>query len=129
MRAIADLSRAEIGALKRVGFWRSDEKPELPHPADFVDPAWRASEGEQVLLYLEEAYGLPYFPLGWSWCRLGCPGIPNDIGTNDLTDGTYLFPEGLAHYVRLHGVRPPTEFLEHLRANNYHVPKLRTLSL
>jgi hypothetical protein len=79
-----------------------------------------------VLQYLEEAYGLPYHYLGWSWCRLGCPRIPDDIGTDDFTDGTYLFPEGLAHYVRRHAVRPPTEFLEHVRANNYHVPKLRT---
>jgi hypothetical protein len=128
MRPVADLSRAEIGALKRVCFWRSDKEPELPHPADFVDPAWRASEGERVLLYLEEAYGLRHY-LGPSWCRFGCPGPPRDIGTADLTDGTYLFPEGLAHYVRLHAVRPPTEFLEHVRANNYRVPKLRTLSL
>jgi hypothetical protein len=127
MRAVADPSWLEIRGLKRVGFWRSDEEPELPHPADSVDPAWRVSEGEQVLLYLEQAYGLRYF-LGPSWCRLGCPGPPGDIGTADLTDGTYLFPEGLAHYVRVHAVRPPTEFLEHLRANNYQVPKLRTLS-
>ncbi len=127
MRPIADMSRAEIDALKRVGFWWSDDRPQLPHPRDLVDPVWRASEGERVLGYLEEAYCLPYFYLGYSWCRLGCPTTAG-LGSEDHTDGTYLFPEGLSHYVRMHAVRPPSEFLEHVRAHDYHVPKLRTAS-
>ena len=71
---------------------------------------------------------LPYACAGPSWCRLGCPDIPGDIGTQDRTDGTYLFPEGLAHYVRVHAVRPAEAFLEHLRANNYRVPRLPALA-
>jgi hypothetical protein len=124
MRSIADLSEAEICALKRVGFWRSDEEPDLPHPRDFVDAAWYTAEGERVLEYLEQAYALPYAWCGSSWCRLGCPDIPRDIGTQDRTDGTFLFPEGLAHYVRVHAVRPPVEFLKHLHATNYCIPDL-----
>jgi hypothetical protein len=126
MRQIADLSDAEIRALKRVGFWRSEREPDLPHPGESVDPAWRASEGERLLSYLEQAYGVPYAWCGHSWCRLGCPDI-SDIGSQDRTDGTYLFPEGLAHYVRVHAVRPPNEFLEHVRVNNYRVPELPAL--
>ena len=129
MRPIADLSRTEIAALKRVGFWWSDERPHLPHPRDFVDPVWQASEGPRVLGYLEEAYCVPYFAAGYAWCRLGCPDWTDGLGSEDRTDGTYLFPEGLSHYVRVHAVRPPTEFLEHLRANNYRVPRLPAISL
>ena len=36
-------------------------------------------------------------------------------GNLDLTDGVYLWPEGLAHYVREHDVRLPDEFTEHVR--------------
>jgi len=128
VRKTADLSGAEIRALKQVGFWWSEERPDLPHPRDAVDPDWFDSEGEQLLSYLEQAHHLPYAYFGFSWCRLGCPDIPADIGTQDLTDGTYLFPEGLMHYVRVHAVRPPHEFLEHVRAQGYRAPKLPTLS-
>ena len=36
-------------------------------------------------------------------------------GSLELTDGTYVWPEGLAHYVEQHGVKLPGEFLEHAR--------------
>lgn len=127
MPEVVDLSDDEIRALIRVGFWCSEEEPELPHPRDFIDGSWRASEGERVLEYLRQAYGLPYVCAGPSSCRLGCVDFPEDIGTQDRTDGTYFFPEGLAHYVRVHAVRPPEAFLEHLRSNNYVVPKLSVL--
>jgi len=35
-------------------------------------------------------------------------------GSRDLTDGDYLWPEGLSHYVLAHGVRLPTEFAAHI---------------
>ena len=35
-------------------------------------------------------------------------------GNLELTDGTFLWPEGLAHYVRDHDVRLPTAFVEHI---------------
>ena len=129
MSKIADLSEAEIRALKRVGFWVSEEAPDLPDPADSIDTAWRKAEGDRILSYVDQAYGLPYAYAGFSWCRLGCPGVPSDIGTQDRTDGTFLFPEGLAHYIREHSVRPPAEFIEHVRSNHYVLPRLPELSV
>ena len=35
------------------------------------------------------------------------------MGSRDLTDGVWVWPEGLAHYVRDHGVVLPTSFIEH----------------
>lgn len=37
-----------------------------------------------------------------------------DMGSADLSDGTYLWPEGLAHYVEKHHVRLPAEFVKHV---------------
>ena len=47
-----------------------------------------------------------------------------DIGHRDLTDGMWAFPEGFAHYLRHHAVKPDMAFLEHVRKNGYRVPDL-----
>ena len=39
------------------------------------------------------------------------------MGCCTLTDGTYVWPEGLAHYVSEHAVRPPEDFIKHALAN------------
>jgi hypothetical protein len=38
-------------------------------------------------------------------------------GAAELSDGRFLWPEGLAHYVECHGVRPPHEFVAHALAS------------
>lgn len=48
--------------------------------------------------------------MGYSRCRL-C-GIEN--GDLELTDGQYVWPDGLSHYVREHGVRLPASFEAHV---------------
>lgn len=37
-----------------------------------------------------------------------------DMGRGELTDGVYMWPEGLAHYLEKHNVRLPQEFVEHV---------------
>jgi len=108
--------------LTRVGFWWSPDEPHLPHPRDFVDVTWDSLEKERVVAYLRDSYYLNYF-LGMSWCRFGCP-YPADIGSCDMTDGRWLFPEGLAHYVSDHSVKPPAAFLDHMRRMEFRVPDL-----
>jgi len=50
------------------------------------------------------------------------------MGSGECTDGTWLFPEGFVHCVREHGVKPPPDFLAHLRKNNFVIPVLPTIS-
>lgn len=40
-----------------------------------------------------------------------------DMGTAEQTDGVYVWPEGLAHYVAEHNVRLPKEFVNHVLAD------------
>jgi hypothetical protein len=49
--------------------------------------------------------------MGYSTCRI-CG--KHDNGNLELTDGTYIWPSGLEHYVREHAVRLPDEFVAHL---------------
>ncbi len=46
------------------------------------------------------------------------------MGDSDLTDGTWLWPQGLVHYVEVHGVALPDEFLAKARAMRGKVPEL-----
>ena len=39
-----------------------------------------------------------------------------DMGCRELSDGTYVWPEGLAHYVEEHNVRLPQQFVDHVLA-------------
>ena len=36
------------------------------------------------------------------------------MGSWDLTDGTWVWPQGLSHYVEVHGVVLPEEFVSHV---------------
>jgi len=39
------------------------------------------------------------------------------LGSKELTDGTYCWPEGLAHYLAAHDVRLPDEFVTHVESS------------
>jgi len=128
-RKIADLSEEKLYNLKRVGFWRSSDHIHLPNPEKYVDPTWEPEERNRVISYLDTCYYTPYFQAGVSRCRMGCPDIPADIGAQDLTDGTYVFPEGLVHYLIHHNVKPPLKFLNHIRKLKYQVPRQPELKI
>jgi hypothetical protein len=95
---------------KLIGYWRSDDGPTWPDPADFVDEQWDRSERDTVAFYLMRGTAVEWSELGFSDCRM-C-GKMN--GSDEYTDGTYVWPEGLSHYVRDHAVRLPTEVVEHI---------------
>ncbi|MBW2667551.1 MAG: hypothetical protein JRE13_14765 [Deltaproteobacteria bacterium] len=46
------------------------------------------------------------------------------MGSADLGDGVWIWPEGLAHYVARHEIRLPNEFVEHARANGFRIPEV-----
>ncbi|MFE7223535.1 hypothetical protein ACFU7D_02005 [Nocardioides sp. NPDC057577] len=97
-------------SLIRVGYWRNKNKPKLPDPRGHVDETWDDDERELVVAYLRG--GLPVLHMmGSSPCRM-CDLTAN--GNAELTDGSYLWPEGLAHYVEDHGVRLPRELERHV---------------
>jgi hypothetical protein len=94
--------------LRLVGYWRNEQHPEYPDPAEHVDPSWDEDERSQVWWYL---LGGTYGPaaMGFSTCRL-C-GRQN--GSAEFSDDVFAWPEGLAHYVRDHSVRLPQDFVSH----------------
>ncbi|WP_374969511.1 hypothetical protein [Terrabacter sp. BE26] len=98
-----------------IGYWSgSGAAEEWPSVAEFVDPSWDTDERLDVGVYLQSGLVARAW-MGYARCRL-CDLVKN--GNLDLTDGTYVWPEGLAHYVLEHDVRLPNEFVDHVRAQN-----------
>lgn len=94
--------------LRLIGYWRSEKHPEYPDPHDLVDETWNADERHQLWFYL--ATGTMLRPqMGKSNCRI-C-GAQN--GAVEYTDGTYIWPEGLGHYIYDHAVRLPADVILH----------------
>jgi hypothetical protein len=44
------------------------------------------------------------------------------MGCRDFTDGKWVWPEGLYHYVEMHDVRLPDVFVVHCRSNHWKIP-------
>lgn len=93
-----------------IGYWHSEEELSFPDPAWFKDPNWDKIERQTVIDYLKKGETLAHYR-GSSWCRFGCP---DGYGTADMTDGTYVYPEGLVHYIEKHDVRLPLDFVNHI---------------
>lgn len=95
--------------LRPIGYWIDHDQPDLPDPQKLVDPCWDTDERRRVAAVLGSA--ATHQPgEGCSLCRI-C-GAPN--GFLDLSDGTYVWPEGLAHYVAEHSVRLPADVVAEL---------------
>lgn len=92
-----------------IGYWASEGATNWPSPSQFVDETWDADERDTIADYLDSGLVTRSY-MGYSPCRIcGCSN-----GALEMTDGTYVWPEGLAHYLREHGVRPPAVFVVHV---------------
>jgi hypothetical protein len=95
-----------------IGYWHSIFEPEHPDPAWFVDEKWLVTEKQMVITHLLQSRPLADWT-GKSWCRFRCG--ETQLGSKDLTDGVYLFPEGLVHYLQAHQIRLPEAFIRHVQ--------------
>jgi hypothetical protein len=117
-------------SLLRVGYWRQVGHPKLrgendealPDPRFQVNYAWNTNLKAKVVSYLRQGWIRAHYR-GYSYCRFYC-GISNtQMGTCDLSDGVWVWPEGLPHYVEEHSVRLPLDFLVHLKQCEFEMPK------
>lgn len=115
------------GDAERVGFWKRNgrARPIIDHPLamligalaeahlpsvfDSVDPNWSPAERDKVLRYLSHDQHRRTAYMGFSTCRI----CGKENGCADVSDGTFVWPDGMGHYVRDHAVRPPARFVAH----------------
>lgn len=128
--------------LKLVGWWQSSDEPYYPHPKHLVDPQWRKDDRDRIAAYLKEGqYCGGEF--GYSYCRFGCfheenlkrerenagnedafvcsemSWMSTEMGSSVKTDGVWVWPEGLSHYVEHHDVRLPDEFVSTMEQKSW----------
>lgn len=107
--------------LEAVGYWFNDRAPSAyPRPQRLVGP-WEASERARVVAYLRAGDELESYR-GTSYCRFACGTPSAQMGSRDLTDGRFAWPEGLAHYVEVHDVCLPDHVIAHALAGAPRVP-------
>ena len=88
----------------------------LPLPHEWIDSTWDAAERALVAAYLKA------HPVWESWrgnafCRFDRCSDRCVPGYRDFTDGTYVWPEGFVHYIERHKVKPPQEFIDHVKSS------------
>lgn len=109
--------------LKLVGYWNETESS-----TRWIDPNWIVGfkwgrvEHEQVVRYLRAGV-CAQEELGYSWCRVDRSIPDQEMGCTDLTDGCWMWPEGLSIYVDKFSIELPPLFLGHIRVNCYRIPE------
>lgn len=104
-------------ALIEVGFWRRYQDASID-PADsrsWPEHGVKIASHSVLLLYLESGF-MESIEYGFAECRL-CGGSGPALGCLSLTDGKYVWPEGLVHYLREHHIKLPSDFEAHAVAN------------
>ncbi len=112
--------------LRAVGYWRSESSGQdgetwRVDPRVLVDPDWRAEDRERIAAYLEAGWTFVQWR-GLSHCRFACGVEIRDMGSRCLTDGEWVWPEGLSHYVVRHLVRLPDEFVRSMESRAWQIP-------
>lgn len=98
--------------LKLIGYWLGEPSQNWPDIQAFIDKKMDSHQKTKVVAYLANKGVKCNVFMGISRCRIcDCPN-----GNSERTDGVYLWPEGLAHYVLEHNVKLPQEFIDHVLA-------------
>lgn len=93
-----------------IGYWGKDKYDlEWPWPQYYVDENQTDNMINMVAEYLDRGAVVEYY-MGCSRCRI----CRERVGSRELSDGKYVWPEGLSHYVREHKVKLPDEFIQHI---------------
>lgn len=111
--------------LIEVGFWRRFEDKSVD-PGDLrpwpSSPSF-ASDGSDIDIHQKETL-LEYLSLGliesyefgYATCRV-CGYHCDEMGCCSLSDGIYVWPEGLNHYINEHDIILPKDFINHTQQN------------
>jgi len=92
--------------LKLIGYWITSLKDDkFPPPQELISD-YDTVTRQAIADYLDAGSEIAAYR-GTSWCRFFCD---HPMGHRELTDGQWVWPEGLSHYVRDHHVRLPDEF-------------------
>ena len=82
-----------------------------------------ADPDSRVIAYLRSAQVVESYR-GLSHCRYDCGVSDREMGYRELSDGAWIWPEGLVHYVERHYLPLPQEFLESAERHSWQPPTI-----
>jgi len=115
--------------LKSVGFWNNarNDFPHFPMPVE-NSPNY---DKEKMITYIKTSGVIAEYR-GISSCRFNCNEKIYDnpektgsfnwkykMGSKTFSDGVYQYPQGLEHYIDIHEIELPQDFVNHVQAHNY----------
>jgi hypothetical protein len=113
--------------VRAIGYWcpsvLSPSRPSFRRPSDiaFPDPRRLVCWGRYpvdrgaIVGYLHAGREYARWR-GVSYCRFGCGIDDSSMGNRCLTDGEWVWPEGLPHYIEAHSVLLPEDFARRAEA-------------
>jgi hypothetical protein len=113
-------------SLTLIGYWHDPRlAADMPDPARFIDPEWRRGDRARIVAYLRSGMRI-HEDLGYSCCRL--PGGPpiREMGNAELTDGVWIWPEGLRVYLDRFAVKLPDAFVAHMERQRFEIRPVAT---
>jgi hypothetical protein len=99
--------------MKRIGYWIESLRDTVNLPPQELVRAMDDDVRRTLSDYLDSGEVHQTYR-GTSWCRFFCG---HQMGCRDFSDGEWIWPEDLGHYVREHSVALPPEFVEHVLAD------------
>jgi hypothetical protein len=96
--------------MKLIGYWMETlNDTDLPLPHELIGEMPELAR-QAVCRYVSGGTLFESYR-GLSWCRFYCGVDDREMGFREFTDGEWVWPEGLVHYVRSHNIVLPDEFI------------------
>ncbi len=107
---------------KWFGFWRDGHGKDdhLPLLKLWIEPNWQPSDRADLVRYIEQSPVV----VAASNVQSPCPICGRLLSSSSFqSDGVWLWPQDLIHYLAEHWIRIPDEFADRIRANGYTPPE------
>ncbi|AZZ90649.1 hypothetical protein EUZ85_07930 [Hahella sp. KA22] len=107
--------------MKVLGFWSNSYE-------NGVTPSFLCgdigSDKEKIVSYLKSGARCNAW-LGYARCRFECEDSETSVlGCSEMTDGKWIWPEGLYHYVEKHDLLLPSIFIDYLVSLDFNFPSI-----
>jgi hypothetical protein len=103
-------------------FPSDDEHLQVPLYTEVVDKTWNPPDLDEIVNYLRQGQVIAAAP---AFKPIVCPICGETIAysaSSQQSDGHWIWPSPLPHYVQFHNVRLPDRMVEQIRSNHYRPP-------